>query len=412
MTFINTPDTVSQTTSHGISIPCLTGKPSALFAAFDQFPSAKGAAVHISQFAPALFNQFGSGVLYTLGGNGLPSYQKEQNVEIVRFTEQISNFLERTVVFGHALEGILSQVQETLQIAHFRDPWSGIPIIEHQDLHCKRVYEVNGLPSIELLYRYPNIGESLLLKIRVLEDRCLERSDAIITVSNVIREHLLTRGVKDEKITVIQNGADIPPVSPRPETTPPNYILYFGALQPWQGIDILLKAFELLEDLSDLQLVIITGSSSRMCKPFYKYIQKQGFDDRVIWHHRIPHSELANWIAHARLSVAPLTECSRNLVQGCCPLKIIESMAGATPVIASDLPCIREIITDGEDGYLVRPDRPEALARGIRVLLEYPDAVSTMGEKAQEKIRQKLTWQHSLEKLSNVYNKLCADTCR
>ena len=56
----------------------------ALYAAFDRFPSRKGSAVHIDRFARALFEHAGGGLLYVLGGEGLPAYQREGEVEIVR----------------------------------------------------------------------------------------------------------------------------------------------------------------------------------------------------------------------------------------------------------------------------------------------------------------------------------------
>ena len=57
----------------------------ALYAAFDRFPSRKGSAVHIDRFARALFEQAGGGLLYVLGGDDLPAYQREGPVEIVRY---------------------------------------------------------------------------------------------------------------------------------------------------------------------------------------------------------------------------------------------------------------------------------------------------------------------------------------
>ena len=75
----------------------------ALYAAFDRFPSRKGAAVHIDRFARTLFDQVGGGCLYVLGGEDLPVRQVEGHVEILRFSEDIPNFLERSMAFGSSL---------------------------------------------------------------------------------------------------------------------------------------------------------------------------------------------------------------------------------------------------------------------------------------------------------------------
>src|SRR5580765_5699640 len=99
----------------------------ALYAAFDRFPSRKGAAVHIDRFARALFAHAGGGLLYVLGGEGLPAYQREGAIEIVRFTRAIPNFLQRALAFGERLAGLLDRDGGRIGLAHFRDPWGGLP---------------------------------------------------------------------------------------------------------------------------------------------------------------------------------------------------------------------------------------------------------------------------------------------
>src|SRR5688500_15502336 len=83
----------------------------ALYAAFDRFPSRKGAGVHIGHFARALFDWAGGGMLYALGGDDLPGWQVEGDVEIVRFSAKIDNFLERTIAFGERLAALLDEMR-------------------------------------------------------------------------------------------------------------------------------------------------------------------------------------------------------------------------------------------------------------------------------------------------------------
>ncbi|NJL34606.1 MAG: glycosyltransferase, partial [Chloroflexaceae bacterium] len=141
-------------------------------------------------------------------------------------------------------------------------------------------------------------------------------------------------GVAPENITVIPNGADILPTPPRPIHAPPRYLIYFGALQPWQGVDVLLRAFALLADYTDLWLVMCISNPPRSARDYRKLADKLGISDRMLWLFELPQDELAPWRAHALLSVAPLTESVRNVEQGCCPLKILESMAAGVPLIS------------------------------------------------------------------------------
>lgn len=330
--------------------------PRSLYAAFDQFPSPKGAAIHIYHAAESLFTVSPRGLLLVLATEEAPAFQREPLADILRFEEVIPNFLERALAFRAWVGDLVKSCPDLRQI-QFRDPWSGVALIEHAPPGCEMIYEVNGLPSIELPLRYESVPESTLAKIRAEERRCLASAHRILTPSSTIRDNLVATHVAAERITVIPNGADIPSTSLRPEDLPPRYILYFGATQPWQGIGVLLHAMARLIDLPDLKLVVCASTRRRTWKHYLKMAERLGIADRVEWRARLHRKELAPIVQYADFTVAPLTECSRNLHQGCSPLKILESMAAGTPVIASDLPAVRELVEDREDGLLVRPDR-------------------------------------------------------
>lgn len=376
----------------------------ALYAAFDRFPSRKGSAVHTAQFAGTLFDHAGGGLLYVLGGNGLPPYGREDGVEIVRYSRAAAHLLERAAGFGARLAALLDALAPTLEIAHFRDPWGGVPIVERANRRYATVYEVNGLPSIELPFLHPAMPAAILEQIAELEQRCLEAADVVITPSALTGRRLRERGVDESRLRVIPNGAT-PPVrpAPAPPQAPERYLLYFGALQSWQGFDTALRAFARLIDIDGLELVVCASVHERKAKPYRKLAERLGIDERVRWRFALPEEELAAWREHAVLSLAPLRDCARNSRQGCSPLKILESMAAGVPVVASDLPPVRELMADGEHGRLVAADRPGQLARAIRVLLEDPARTAAMGSAAREHVEREFTWERSTRDLREVY---------
>jgi glycosyltransferase involved in cell wall biosynthesis len=73
------------------------------------------------------------------------------------------------------------------------------------------------------------------------------------------------------------------------------------------------------------------------------------------------------------------------------------------PVVASDLPAVRELVEDGVHGRLVAPDRPGELARAIRVLLDFPERRAQMGRAAQARVAAGLTWRQSTDRLRGLY---------
>src|SRR5262249_19133652 len=191
----------------------------------------------------------------------------------------------------------------------------------------------------------------------------------------------------------IPNGADLPDPTPRPDDAPDRYVLYFGALQPWQGLDTALRALaRLADDLGDLGLVVCASVHRRKAKPYRKLAAQLGVEERVHWHFALPEAALAPWREHAVASLAPLRDCSRNVAQGCAPLKVLESMASGVPVIASDLPVVRQLMEDGKQGLLVAADRPGELARAVRTLLDFPERAAAMGGAGRARVAGRLTW--------------------
>lgn len=375
-----------------------------LYAAFDLYPSAKGAATHIHQMSKALFGHFGSGYLYVLGNERLPIYQNEENIEIYRFNQAIENYLERAETFGISLAEFI-QNKKRVELVHFRDIWSGLALLG-QNRRYKTVFEINSLMSIELPYRYPHLSKSVLQKIREIELFCIETSDAIICPSHSIKNNLGNLGAQSDKITVITNGAEPDASFSEVENIPEFYILYFGALQYWQGVDDLIKAFAGLKDYQELKLVICSSNRPAIAKPYKKLAEKSGVSSSIIWKYQLPKEELNTWIKNAKFTIAPMKETERNLLQGFSPLKVFESMALGIPVVASNLESIHEIITDKENGRLVRPERPAELSRVMRFLLDYPDYTIKLGEKARETVKKKFTWEQKIKELSEIYSKL------
>ena len=133
-----------------------------LYASFDLYPSSKGAATHIRQFASTLFDHFGGGVHIVIGDEHLPEFQHEGTIHIHRFKSSEPNLLRRAEQFSVFVHNRIKEYKE-LELVHFRDIWSALGILESNRTY-QTVFEVNGLPSIELPYRYPLMSQKTLQK--------------------------------------------------------------------------------------------------------------------------------------------------------------------------------------------------------------------------------------------------------
>ncbi len=371
-----------------------------LYAAFEIHPSKKGASTHISQMTDELANSRSPELVCAILGDEVNNVREGIHYEL--FDRQVEHYLDRGSQFSAWLKEILRK-HGNFEIAQFRDIWSGMPVLESKKAWLT-IFEVNGFPSIELPYRYPDLSRDTLKKIRTLEMYCLTETDLIICPSYTIKNFLLSLGIMESKIEVITNGATIPEnIIKPPDDLPGRYILYFGALQLWQGIDTMIKAFRYLSDMDDLNLVICSSQREKFSKPYFKLAEEWGISDRIQWRYRLEENELNSVIQGSLFTIAPLKDTTRNIVQGCSPLKIFESMANGKPVLASDIPPVREIITDGFDGHLVRPDRPSDLSRMIRFMVDYPDITTSLGIHARETIKNKFLWKDIKLRLQHLY---------
>jgi glycosyltransferase involved in cell wall biosynthesis len=93
-------------------------------------------------------------------------------------------------------------------------------------------------------------------------------------------------------------------------------------------------------------------------------------------------------------------------VQGCCPLKALEGMASGTPVIATDLPVVRELGCDGEHFLLVRPGSVDHIAETLLRLRSDPQLAQRISQQARRRIEENYTWERAGESLIACYERV------
>lgn len=386
--------------------------PRVYYSAFDVFPSPKGATTHIVHFLRGLVNNGYQVELLTPGDGILPAEEEWESVRIRRVPPiDGGNFLTQALAFGQAsLE--LAAVSQPFDYAHYRSAWSGLPLARQKSrFGFKTIFEVNGLASVELKYHYPGVRESgLLTKIRQMELEALELSDAVICPSDVTRQFLTSLGVERRKITVIPNGCspgDFPasPLPPRSDGHIPT-LLYIGTLADWQGLEMLIHAMPQIVQQRPARLRIVGRGRSRQRKLLAKQIRKLGLEEFVSVEAAVPHHEVGELVASADVCVAPLSLNDRNVTQGCCPIKIIEYMACARPIVASNLPVARELLREEVDALLFNPGDPADLAGQVLALLGNPSLAEALAANAARRAREKFTWHTAQKKLIKVYEGL------
>jgi glycosyltransferase involved in cell wall biosynthesis len=383
-----------------------------LYTAFDIVPSPKGASTHILHNIRGLVNSQYDVHLLTPNDGVLPSEDMLAGARLTRVSQDLSqNFLARAAHFGRAVLSHLT-LHPDYDVVHYRNIWDGLGVAQNKKrLDYKTLFEVNGLPSIELKYHYPGIDASLIAKIKEQEIATLHLSDAIICPSNVTRDFITSLGLDRKRITVIPNGVSPLNFSPSPlldrEGRVP-VLLYIGTLADWQGLDVVIRALPRILEKGPVQLRVIGRGRSRQRKLLAKQIRKLGVEEHVSIQPAVPHHEVPALIAEADICLAPLGLNDRNVTQGACPIKVLEYMASSRPLVASNMPIVRELVREDVDALLFSPNDPEDLARQVLVLLNDYDLSKRLADSATERALTKFTWHEAQKKLIKVYAKRLA----
>jgi glycosyltransferase involved in cell wall biosynthesis len=372
------------------------------YIAFDTVPAPKGAATHIAAFAHALAGRFERLDLIT-PGDGFPTMERRPGVFHTELPAQGVSLIDRILCFQAYLTHWLRKHSYT--IVQFRSPFEGLPLLDLSP-RPKLVFEVNGLPSIELKYRYSGVEDDrdLMRKLHAQERACLKAADRVITPSAVTAEYLIKeRGAS--QVQVISNGVDLSIFTPAQPS--PNEgvfrLLYFGSMHSWQGVELAIRALAQVRETAQVSLTVIAVGETQ---PVERLATKLHVLDRLRILPAMPQVELAVHVRASHAVLAPLALNDRNVVQGCCPLKILEGMACGVPVIASDLPVVRELGCPDTHFLIVKPGSVDQTSDAILKLSADPVAARQIGANARRHIEDNFTWERAGLALINLYEEL------
>jgi len=135
--------------------------------------------------------------------------------------------------------------------------------------------------------------------------------------------------------------------------------LFFGLVREYKGLDVLFEALSLLETESRWTC-LIAGEFYESREPYEALVREFGLEERVIIHDRyIPNSEVPGYFAAADLTVLPYRDATQSGVAAL-------SIACNRPVLTTRVGALPETIVEGENGWLVPPEDPVALASVLR----------------------------------------------
>lgn len=201
------------------------------------------------------------------------------------------------------------------------------------------------------------------------------KANAVIAVTAGLADWIRTE-VPGSPVYVVPNGVNCDvfnPERPPVRAVARDYVLFFGSLTRWHGIETMIAAVEEGAWPADLDLVIIgEGQLSALVQ------QASARNSRIHSLTSVPQETLAGYINAATIGIVPINTVGDRGTYGLSPLKLYEMLACGLPVVVTDFPGQAELVRSLEAGLVIPPDDPDALARAIAAITESPPSRDKM----------------------------------
>ncbi len=218
------------------------------------------------------------------------------------------------------------------------------------------------------------------------------RSARFIAISESTREDMQKYGIVGQGIDLVYSGIDIDILTPGQKASKP-LILYLGRLKAYKSIDVLIKAFKkITKNIPDARLVIAGGGDEK--HKLQQLTVSLGLKERVIFTDKVSEEKKLSLLQKAWVFVYP------SMMEGW-GISALEANACATPVVASDVPGLRESVRNPHTGYLVEHGNVNKFARRIEELLTDHKLRNKMSKNAVSWAAQ-FSWQKSYRNFTKL----------
>jgi D-inositol-3-phosphate glycosyltransferase len=240
------------------------------------------------------------------------------------------------------------------------------------------------------------------------EHQIMSEVDSIVVWSQNERESLADiYQVPTMRTVVIPPGVDSDRFSPGPRLEAraelglngDKIVLFVGRLERLKGVDVLLSAMSMMEDPVDARLVIVGGAeNSPERRVLAEHAEQLGISDRVQFHSSVDHDELIQYYRAADVCALPSYYESFGLAA-------LEASSCGTPVVASEVGGLPEIVRDGRTGYLVKWRAPGPFVSKLEQILQDDKQRAAMGQAARQRALE-LSWERSVDDLQAHFESL------
>jgi phosphatidyl-myo-inositol alpha-mannosyltransferase len=288
------------------------------------------------------------------------------NGSVARITLSLRSYLQATRLLQ----------EEEFDLIHLHEPMMpALPLTVLRHSNSTNIGTFHAFRNTPLTYFY---GKPILRPFfRKLHGR--------IAVSSAARDFVGEYFPADYRI--IPNGIDFPRFNGRRErleefSDSRPTVLFVGRLEKRKGLRFLLRAWPMvLERVPDARLVVV--GRGRPLEGYKRFAARQGWaSSDVQFAGYVSADDLPRYYQSCDVFCAP------NTGQESFGIVLLEAMAAGAPIVATDIPGYRDVVTHGEEGFLVEPKNPGALADALCRLIGSPELRASMRRSGQLKARR------------------------
>lgn len=244
---------------------------------------------------------------------------------------------------------------------------------------------------------------------RAAETEAALLADRVVVISQGLRGELASRGVPEDKVHVIPNGVDTARFIPLPKDQELARRLgiagrtvmgYVSLLRRFEGLDTLIQAAAILASRRDDTACLIVGDGPDFNR-LKALAEGIGGRCRVVFTGRVPHTEVMRYYSLIDVFVVPRMRAK--VCETVTPLKPLEAMCMAKPVVVSDVGGLTELVKEGVTGLTFEAGNAEALASRCAALADNPSFRCELGRRAREWVLAERDWRQVVKLYPEVY---------
>lgn len=231
--------------------------------------------------------------------------------------------------------------------------------------------------------------------------------DGIFPISNALKDYFVSKGVKEEKIRVVNMTVDPSRfLGLKKEQVAEKYIAYCGAVSNFKdGVDVLIKSFAIVaKQVAEVKLYIIGGFPFKKDKEEdLELVKKLGIEDKVVLTGPIPRDDMPQMLKNAEALV--LARPDNIQAKYGFPTKLGEYLLTENPVVLTSVGDIPIFLKDGESAYISKPGDVDEIALKMIEALSSPNAC-LIGKKGAEVAMQEFNSEIEAKKITDfIYGK-------